>query len=80
MTIQTTEAYQGKPLLLEIDITRRNGRLIAQTVSLRLKGTRQHVRIGLLGAGRRSQVQAARLPGRVVGMTTRRSTANSTGG
>lgn len=80
MTIPTTETYQGKPLLLEIDITRRNGHRVAQLVSLRLRGTRQHVPISLLGAWQHAQVQAARLPERVTGMTARRSTANSTGG
>ena len=81
MTLQTTETYQGKPLLLEVDIIRRNGKRVAQNVSLRLKGTRQHVPISLLGAWQHTQVQAARLPERVVGMTARRRfTANSTGG
>lgn len=80
MTIPTTETYQGKPLLLEIDITSRNGHRVAQSVSLRLKGTRQHVPISLLGAWQHAQVQAARLPERTVGMTPRRrSAANSTG-
>ncbi len=80
MTIPTTETYQGKPLLLEINIIRRDGKRIAQTVSLRQRGTRQHVPISLLGAWQHAQVEAARLPARVVGMTSRRRTANSTGG
>ena len=80
MTLPTTETYQGKPLLIEINITRRNGHRVASTVSLRVKGTRQHVPISLLGAWQHAQVQAARLPERAIGLTARQFTANSTGG
>lgn len=62
---ETTEIYQGRPMMVEIT---------DHGVWVWPKGTRQKVRIGLLGAWQRAQTPESMRAGvQVAGMTARRT-------